>query len=87
MDSWNTGNNLFFVRNDLVGTLPVLSPKEAYKQSRFRECHNEQGQLTFEDFNQRNKIISNMPLYDLDTNSTTTVGELVISNNTILQDN
>src|SRR4051812_45766757 len=31
------GNNLFFLRNDLVGELKVISPRAAYRQASFRE--------------------------------------------------
>ena len=61
----SAGNNIFFVRNDLVGTLKVLTPQEAYRRAQFREFHNELGQLTFDDFETRLRKIGHLPLYDL----------------------
>jgi hypothetical protein len=63
------GNNVFFVRNDLVGSLPVLSPVQAYRVAQFREFHDESGRLTYDDFETRLRKISHLPLYDLKTNS------------------
>jgi hypothetical protein len=65
----SVGNNIFFVRNDLVGSLTVLTPSEAYRISQFREYHDETGQLTFDDFETRRKKISHLPLYDLKKNA------------------
>jgi len=61
----SAGNNLFFVRNDLVGGLKTLTPAAAYRRARFREFHDENGQLTFDDFETRLHKIRDLPLYDL----------------------
>ncbi|MGE4239660.1 hypothetical protein [Ramlibacter sp.] len=61
----SAGNNVFFVRNDLVGDLKVLTPAEAYRRARFREFHDEQGRLTFDDFETRLDKIRELPVYDL----------------------
>ena len=61
------GNNLFFTRNDLLGSMRVLSPAEAYRRAQFREYHDENGQLTFDDFDTRIQKISHLPLHDLKT--------------------
>ena len=61
----SAGNNIFFVRNDLVGSFRVLTPAEAYRRARFREFHDELGQLTFDDFETRLHKIRDLPLYDL----------------------
>jgi hypothetical protein len=63
----SAGNNVFFVRNDLLGGLQVLTPVQAYRQSRFREYHDEQGGLTFYDFATRLEKLKGMPLHDLTT--------------------
>lgn len=61
----SAGNNVFFVRNDLLGGLKVLTPQQAYRRAQFREFHDEQGQLTYDDFETRLRKISHLPLYDL----------------------
>lgn len=71
------GNNAFFVRNDLLGNMRVLTPAEAYRQAQFREFHNEQGQLTFDDFETRLEKIGDLPLFDVKTNCLSTVRALV----------
>jgi len=63
----SAGNNVFFVRNDLLGTLKVLTPQEAYRRAQFREFHDEQGQLTFDDFDTRLKKIGDLPVFDVKT--------------------
>ena len=70
------GNNIFFVRNDLIGSLPVLSAKEAYRRAQFREFHNEAGRLTFDDFYARVQKISHLTLHDLRTNTLIKISEI-----------
>ena len=41
------GNNLFFVRRDVLGDLPEVSPQAAWVESRFRESRDQRGKLTF----------------------------------------
>jgi hypothetical protein len=72
----STGNNVFFVRNDLVGLLPVLAPTQAYRRAQFREYHDENGQLTFDDFETRLRKISQLPLYDLKTNTSAKIADI-----------
>ncbi len=70
------GNNLFFVRNDLLGDMAVATPKDAWVQSRFRESRNESGGLTFLPFSERLASISEMPLVNLDDSKLYTISEL-----------
>lgn len=72
----SAGNNIFFVRNDLVGSLPALSPANAYRRPQFREFHDEKGQLTFDDFETRLQKISHLSLHDLATNSVRRIAEI-----------
>jgi len=58
------GNNVFFVRNDVRGGIPVLSCAAAYRRALFREYHDEKGTLTFDDFETRLKNIGHLPVYD-----------------------
>lgn len=70
------GNNVFFVRSDLLGDIVVSSPKDAWIQSRFRESRDESGQLTFLSFVERLALIADMSLVNLDDGKQYTVGEL-----------
>jgi len=72
----SAGNNLFFVRNDLLGNIPVIAPKDAWVQSRFREARDKSGQLTFLSFSDRLSLMTDMPLINLDDGQQYTVGEL-----------
>ncbi len=70
------GNNLFFVRNDLLGNVAVMAPKEAWVQSRFREARNVSGELTYLSFAERLKLVVDLSLVNLDDGNQYTVGEL-----------
>jgi len=72
----SAGNNVFFVRDDLLGDLNVLTPQQAYRRAQFREFHNEQGQLTFDDFDTRLRKIGHLPLHDLTTGRTVPMAEI-----------
>jgi hypothetical protein len=71
------GNNIFFVRNDLLGDLKEITPAEAYRHAQFREFHNEQGKLTFDDFETRLQKIGDLPLFDIRVNSMSKVRALL----------
>ena len=62
-----SGNNIFFVRNDLMGDLKEISVKDAYRKINFRESHNQNGELTFDDFNIAKKTMNDLDVYDLDS--------------------
>lgn len=61
----SAGNNVFFVRQDLLGALQVLSPAQAYRRAQFREYHDEHGLLTFDDFDTRLRKIAHLEVHDL----------------------
>lgn len=72
----SAGNNVFFVRNDLLGTLKALSPQQAYRRAQFREFHDENGQLTFDDFDTRLRKISHLTLHDLKTDQLLRIADI-----------
>jgi hypothetical protein len=72
----SVGNNIFFIRNDLVGSLPVLSPAQAYRRAQFREYHDDNGQLTYDDFEARLRKISHLQLYDLKTKMVSKIDDI-----------
>ena len=73
----SAGNNLFFVRNDVVGKLKVLTPKEAYVRAKFRNSHDRQGNLSFLGFDDSLQVIKDLPLYDLEKNAVIKVSEII----------
>lgn len=67
----SAGNNVFFVRNDLIGTLKKLTPEEAYVQAAFREAHTADGEVLHLSFAERQVAIASKPLVDVETGQTT----------------
>lgn len=70
------GNNIFFVRNDLIDNLKVLSPQEAYVKASFRESRDENGTLTFLNFEDARDLIKDLELLDIEKNETIKVSSL-----------
>ncbi len=72
----SNGVNAFFVRNDLVGSLPVMTPREAYMKAHFRNSQNREGSRTFLGAEEGIKLIADMPLYDVESDLTIKVRDL-----------
>ena len=65
------GNNAFYVRDDVVGRLPVLEAADAWRPSRFRESRGPAGELTYvSDRTERLRLMRDMPVHDLDAGGT-----------------
>lgn len=79
----SAGNNLFFVRNDRVGTLKVLTAKEAFVESKIRESRDQQGKLSLVAGIQRLKLIEDMPVKNVQTGEMTTLSKSVSAFNHI----
>ncbi|MEI6442984.1 MAG: hypothetical protein WCO29_07615 [Nostocales cyanobacterium ELA583] len=63
----SVGNNAFFVRQDLKPTaIKELTVAEGYIASQFRESRDEQGNLSYLSWDEGNKILSFLPLVDLE---------------------
>lgn len=73
----SVGNNIFFIRNDLIKSIPILTPSQTYLRSHFREFHDESGNLTFDDFDTRLKKISHLPVYDLKTEKLSKIKDII----------
>jgi len=70
------GNNAFFVRRDVLGDLPEVSVEQAYTPSRFRESRGPDGELSYvSEHRDRIALIARMPVVDVATGETVTVGE------------
>jgi hypothetical protein len=73
------GNNVFFVRKDVLGDFPTYTPEQAYVKSQFRISRDRDGNLTFLDFDAGLKIIENMPLYEVDTDKNIKVKDIKLN--------
>lgn len=63
----SAGNNLFFVRNDVIGNLPQVTPEEAYVKAEFRNSRDENGNLSYLGFEESLALIAEMPVYDVES--------------------
>ncbi|AUD05059.1 hypothetical protein [Spirosoma pollinicola] len=66
------GNNAYFVKNNLVSELQVLSPEEGFVHARFREGRDKEGNLTFANEPERRKEILGQPVVNVKTGLTET---------------
>jgi len=70
------GNNAFFVRNDVLGRIPVVKGSDAYRPSSFRESRAPDGLLTYLNARAALEEISAMPLVDVSTGATLKVRDI-----------
>jgi hypothetical protein len=70
------GNNIFFVRNDVLGSITTYTPAEAHVKSQFRISRGPDGNLSFLNAEAGLELIKDMPLYEVDTGKTITVKDL-----------
>lgn len=72
----SAGNNVFFVKNELLGNLKAVSVEDAWVQSQFRESRDQSGQLTCLDYHQRRALLAELPLVEIHTEKTIKVSDL-----------
>jgi hypothetical protein len=63
----SAGNNVFFVRNDVLGDLRVQSPRQAYVRAAFREARSAEGRVELLDFESRFAAIGHLEVVDVVT--------------------
>ena len=69
------GNNAFFVRRDVLGDLPTLTPQQGWVDARFRESRDEKGNLTYKASRAAKlAVMADLPLIEVATGTTTSVG-------------
>lgn len=62
------GNNAYFIRDDkLPDGFSKLTIKEGFRESRFRECRDEKGQLNYSSKAEAINILKGMPVYNVVT--------------------
>ena len=70
------GNNIFFVRDDVVRGLPTYSPEQAYVRSQFRISRVPHGTLSYLDFETGLRLIADLQLCEVDTGKTVRVSDV-----------
>jgi hypothetical protein len=63
----SAGNNVFFVRNDVLGPLKPQSVENAYVRAAFREARSIHGAVELLDFGTRQAAIGHLPVVDVVT--------------------
>jgi len=72
----SAGNNAFFVREDVAGSLPAVTPREAFVPGRFRSSRDQGGNLSFLDRKEGLALIADLPLVDVETGATLRVRDV-----------
>ena len=72
----SAGNNAFFVRKDLLGDLTVFTAQQAYVRAQFRHSRDQEGRFTFRRFDECLAAIADMPVVDLERNTTVPIRDL-----------
>jgi hypothetical protein len=75
----SAGNNIFFARNDVRASVRVLSCADGYRRAVFREYHDEEGNLTFDDFETRLRKIGHLPVYDFRSKRERCIADVIAS--------
>ena len=70
------GNNAFFVRKDVANSVPEVSVEEAFKDVKYRESRDENGELTFLSLDEGRKLIGNMEVIDIETGNSKRICDL-----------
>jgi hypothetical protein len=72
----SAGNNAYFIRNDRIGNLPVLTTSEAFVDARWRDSRDASGNLTWLSGDQRFNEIAHLEVFDLDHAIRASLGSL-----------
>lgn len=72
----SAGNNVFFVRDDLVENLKVYSAQESYRHAQFREARDASGNLTYNSIEDNLKIIAEEQVVNVESMEKVKIGNL-----------
>jgi hypothetical protein len=75
----SAGNNAYFLRNDKIDKLPILSAQEAFVDARFRDSRDEKGNLNFRTGGERFQEIAALNVYDLRQDKLAPLNSLIAS--------
>lgn len=73
----SAGNNAFFVNRDIASPFSPRRAEECFVAAKFREARDEKGDLTFLDFEARQRAIGECAAYDLTTQSVRPLREIL----------
>ena len=73
------GNNAFFVREDVKNSVPEVSVDQAFKEAKYRESRDKEGNLTFLSLEQGRKIIGELEVVDTETGKIKKIKDLLLS--------
>jgi hypothetical protein len=74
----SAGNNVFFVRDDVLGDVPCYAPEQAHVESRFRISRDEQGKLSYLDAKAGLAVIKDLPLVFVDNGKTVMARDVLV---------
>jgi hypothetical protein len=64
----SAGHNAFFIREDLIlPPLKRLDPAESFTVPTYRDGRDEQGNLSFDNFTSRQKLLQGLPVLNSET--------------------
>jgi hypothetical protein len=69
------GCNAYFVRDDDLCQIPEVSVGTAYQKAQFRSARNERAELSYVDFDERVKLIRDLPFVDVVTGNNLSLRE------------
>jgi len=72
------GNNAYFVRKDKIGSLRPLTVTEGYRESKYRESKDHEGNLTYIGGPARLRAIEHMTVVDVERGSEVKIKELFV---------
>jgi hypothetical protein len=72
----SAGNNAYFVRNNKIDNLPILTAQEAFVDARFRDSRDERGNLTYLTGAERFRAIAELNVHDLRQNKIVSLNSL-----------
>ena len=82
----SNANNVFFVRNDLIKYITYDLSAVKLPEQKYRESRNENGTLSLiTGLTNKQHIIADMPIIDVDTNEEIRVSELIVNTSDVIE--
>ncbi len=72
----SAGNNAHFVRKDKAGRIPIMTAKQGYVESKFRESRDKDGKSNYLQGRQRLETIKDMQVFDVENGKTVFIRDL-----------
>lgn len=75
----SAGVNAYFIRKDLSSPFKKYTSVDGFNESDNRDSKDKKGELLFLKHHERLKVIANMPLFDIESNTTGIIKEILMS--------